>query len=365
MRIAILSLHVGAMAHYASSLAQALREKHQVACFYPYGVAAEHLATADEAYTYPIPQWATPQELLGYLRTPAIIHGLKRDIHRWQPDVLHVNSGHILYGLFLKSLAQRYPVVSTIHDIDPHLGERRPFEHLKQAPLLNHSRIIAVHSEGLRQMAITKWSLPPEQVSVFPMAFNDVFSAWRSNTPREPKTILLYGRLRGYKGIQVTLDAMSTVLERRPDTKLIIAGQGDLAPYAKSIEGLQNNIEIINRFVSDAETATLFERCSIALVPYIEASQSSIPFVAASFGRPVIASRIGAIPEVVQHGETGLLVAPGDTSELAGAITGLLEDTALQDQLGQNAKRFINEQFGPKTICKHLEAIYAEAIARW
>ncbi|MBT3294331.1 MAG: glycosyltransferase family 4 protein [Verrucomicrobia bacterium] len=364
MRVAILSLHVGAMAHYASSLAHALRPRHEVACFLPRGVSDEHLSSASRSFTYGVPQWATLGELLRYLAAPMLVHRIVRDIHHWQPDIIHVNSGHILYGLFLGALARRYPMVSTIHDIDPHLGEPRPFDRMKLAPLLKHSRIITVHSEKLRELALAKWHLAPARVCVTPMAFHDVFEPWRTGIAEEPNTLLLYGRLREYKGIRTILEAMPDILEHQPDAKLILAGQGDLTPYAAPIAQLGDRIEVINRFVSDAESAALFERCSIALAPYLEASQSSIPFVAASFSKPIIASRIGAIPEVVQHEQTGLLVPPGDTSALAEAVTRLLDDADLKQRLGHTASRNMHEQFGPTVVRDRLETVYRRAMSR-
>ncbi len=364
MRVAILSLHVGAMAHYASSLARALHPHHDVACFYPEGVSAEHRAAASRSFTYPVPQWLTLPELLRYLTTPMMVHRITRDVRRWQPDIIHVNSGHILYGIFLGALARHFPMVSTIHDIDPHLGEPRPFDRLKLAPLLKHSRIITVHSEGLRDLALAKWHLAPERVCVTPMAFHDVFAPWRGNTPEEPGTILLYGRMREYKGIRIALEAMPAILERHPGAKLVLAGQGDLEPYANQIMHLGEYVEVINRFVSDAESAALFDRCSVALAPYLEASQSSIPFVAASFGKPIIASAIGAIPEVVQHNATGLLIPPGDTGALADAVVQLLTSPADRVRLGAAGKQYMQDQFGPEVVRQRLEMIYARAVAR-
>jgi len=197
---------------------------------------------------------------------------------------------------------------------------------------------------------------------VLPLGQFDIFRPWATNRAPEPCTLLLYGRLREYKGIRVVLDAMPQIVAQHPDVKLIIAGQGNLQPFASRISAYAANIEVINRFLTEAESTVLFERSSILLAPYLEASQSTIPSIAASFARPIIASRIGGIPEIVHDDTTGLLIPPQDTHALAAAVNRLLDDAEQQERLGRNAKRFMQNAFGYEVIGGALDRIYRQAV---
>ena len=90
----------------------------------------------------------------------------------------------------------------------------------------------------------------------------------------------------------------------------------------------------MNRWVADAEIPRIFQAADIVIVPYVSASQSGVIALAANFGRPVIATRVGAITEQIRDQETGILVQPGSAEDLASAIDGLLADKGLRERIG-------------------------------
>ena len=288
---------------------------------------------------------------------------MRRDIEQMQPDVLHLNSGHIWYRFLVPPLAGRFPVVSTLHDVDRHLGERRPFDDIKVAPLLQHSRRIMVHTAGLRERAIEKWTLAPDRVVVFPFCQFDALSHWATGAEERDGNILLFGRMRGYKGVAVMLEAMQRIADKAPNARLVIAGQGSLAPYRALIRKCADNVVVINRFLPERECARLFEEAAIVVAPYIEASQSAIPFLAADFAKPIVASRIGGIPEVVEDGHGGVLVAPGDATALADAVCGLLADPGTRRKMGRYAQEQFARRNGPHIVGPALRRVYEAAMA--
>ena len=119
-----------------------------------------------------------------------------------------------------------------------------------------------------------------------------------------------------------------------------------------------------NEYISEQRTAEYFRRASVVVLPYIEASQSGVIPLAYSAGKPVVATRVGGLPEMVEHGHTGYLVAPRDTAELAESVTRLLLDAALRRQMGANGKRKIEAECSPDVIAKKTMEVYRRAVGK-
>ncbi len=90
--------------------------------------------------------------------------------------------------------------------------------------------------------------------------------------------------------------------------------------------------------------AAYFQKASLVALPYLSASTSGLLTTAYVFGKPVVATRVGALPEYVQEGETGLLVPPADAQRLAEAIVRLLTDDALRAQMSGNARAWVRRE---------------------
>jgi len=362
MRVAVLNLHVGGMMHYASSVANSVADRNDVACYCPVETPAEFFNPRVRVFRYPVPQWPSLHELPRLLTIGPTLRQLKRELREWRPDVLHVTSGHVAYILFLPALASKVPIVSTMHDVAPHPGETRRRVHMKLALLVKHSRLVLVHTEALREQAMKEWDLRPEHVRVVPFCEFNVFRTWARGRAENQHQVLLFGRLRAYKGIEVMLEAMPLIRRQVPEANLVIAGQGDLRPYRRLIRQAGDTVVVRNRFLDNAEAAELFETSAVIVAPHLEASQSAIPFVAASFARPVVASRVGGIPEVVRHGETGLLVPPGDREALAEAVVKLLKDPARRRQMGARARGLAAAEHGDTVIAEALGCAYRSVV---
>lgn len=132
---------------------------------------------------------------------------------------------------------------------------------------------------------------------------------------------LFFGHIRPFKGLDIALRAWSTL---RRDALLLIAGEvwWDEEPqYRRMIEELKLQQKIIfhPRFIPEAEVPIYFAAADVVLAPYRSEAQSGVVMTAFHFARPVIASRVGGIPEVVRDGENGLLIPPEDPAALAAA----------------------------------------------
>jgi glycosyltransferase involved in cell wall biosynthesis len=186
----------------------------------------------------------------------------------------------------------------------------------------------------------------------------------------EPGTPLVgvVARLEVEKGHATLLEAWPRVLERVPDARLLIIGEGS---RRRQLEGQARSLGLLGAQVPavvftgrrddvPAVTAAL----DIAVLPSYREAQGLSILEAMALGRPVVASDVGGIPEVVQHGRTGLLVPPHDPASLADAIVRLLLDHPLADVLGRAGHDLVHERFCIERMVRATETIYDEGAAQ-
>jgi glycosyltransferase involved in cell wall biosynthesis len=120
---------------------------------------------------------------------------------------------------------------------------------------------------------------------------------------------------------------------------------------------------VINRYVPADEQAALFREAAVVVLPYLEASQSGVVPIACAFGKPVVVTDVGGLPEVVEDGVTGFVVAPGDETALADAIVRVLSDDDLRRRLGDNARRSL-DACSPARVARSTAATYDLLLGR-
>jgi glycosyltransferase involved in cell wall biosynthesis len=135
--------------------------------------------------------------------------------------------------------------------------------------------------------------------------------------------VLFFGFVRRYKGVGSLLDAMPLVLQQRR-VKLLIVGEfwEEARIYEEQIArlGLKEHVLIIPRYVPNEEVAVYFSAADLVVVPYVETATSGVVRLAFGFNKPVVGTNVGGLSEVLEDGETGYLVPPGDSTALARAI---------------------------------------------
>jgi glycosyltransferase involved in cell wall biosynthesis len=158
---------------------------------------------------------------------------------------------------------------------------------------------------------------------------------------------LFFGRLSREKGVATLIEAMA----RLPQSKLVIAGDGPQQPELEALARrlAPGRVRFAGYQPPEKLQATL-RRASLVIVPsewYENCPYAILETFAA--GKPVVASRIGGIPELVQHGQDGLLFEPGNAGEMADCIRTLAVDSCLRRQLGQSARKKIEELYQPQS----------------
>jgi glycosyltransferase involved in cell wall biosynthesis len=144
----------------------------------------------------------------------------------------------------------------------------------------------------------------------------------------EKKTILFFGRIAPYKGLEYLINAFQRVLARRDDYRLIIAGrpENDCRRYWGAIlEGIREDVRlgrILLRadHIPDDESELYFKAADVLVLPYRQVYQSGVLFLGYSFGLPILAADVGALKDEIVEGKTGFVFRPEDPVDLAKAV---------------------------------------------
>jgi glycosyltransferase involved in cell wall biosynthesis len=181
------------------------------------------------------------------------------------------------------------------------------------------------------------YTQPKWNIRMNPYSF---FSRLPQNTEVEKTSILFFGRISAYKGIEVLLAAMPAIFEKFPDQKLVIAGQAvyDYKVDFEVVKQYENNITIIDRYITNNELVDLVNQAKFVVCPYLEATQSGVLMTTYALNTPVVATNVGAFSEYVTENVTGMLTEVGNVPDLANAIQTMLTDDYYK-QLANNIQQ--------------------------
>ncbi len=140
---------------------------------------------------------------------------------------------------------------------------------------------------------------------------------------KTPNVLLFFGFIREYKGLRYLLKCLPLALRKIP-IHLLVAGEAwskpdDYPSLAREL-GIQENVSFYLNYIPDEQVPVLFAAADLIVTPYVNATQSGIVALSHGFGKPVLATRVGGLPEAVVEGKTGYLVPPEDSEALACAI---------------------------------------------
>jgi glycosyltransferase involved in cell wall biosynthesis len=230
--------------------------------------------------------------------------------------------------------------------------------------------VIAI-SEAVRR-EILRIGIPPERVhlihdGVDPAAFAGLESERREaraalGLQESDLAILSAASLRPRKGQGHLLRAFASLSEAHPQAQLVLAGEGsERAALESEAErlGVRTRVHLPGRLPGRA----CLSIGDIACVPSLKEGLSVFSLEAQCVGLPVVASRVGGLPESVADGETGLLVEPGDEGALAVALATLLEDAGLRARMGAAGRARVDAHFSARQMAERTVALYAQLAA--
>lgn len=289
-------------------------------------------------------------------------------------DVLHAfwPFPHALPGMIARRLSG-VPLVSTFFGAELHwLPSRHHWARLAVREIVAASdATTAISSFTARELeAIAPAAAPvviPFGAAITPRATS---SEDRVPYAIAPTELLFVGRLVPRKGVDVLLRALAT--PRLSETRLTIVGDGSERTPLESLAaalGVSSRVTF-DGTVSATQLDARFRNCDALVLPAVDDPLSGteglgvVLIEALAYGRPVVASDIGGIPDVVRNGETGLLVPPGDPEALAIALASLADAPDRAQAFGDAGRRDVAERFSWSRISADLAALYDAVVAR-
>ena len=286
-------------------------------------------------------------------------------------DVVHVHASlSPAVSALLAKFATRKPVLVKVACSGPH-GDvasmrRRPFLSLRRRLLRHTDRFLVLNSESieeLQELGLDGRQMAPivngVDTTFFAPNEQNVLSPPVSANSPNPKAVFV-GRLTTQKGVDLLLRAWAELTELR---ELILVGDG---AERASLEALASQLKLdhVTFIGSTNDVRTYLQQADFFVLPSRAEGIPNAMLEAMACGLPVVASRVGGIPDVVQHGESGLLVPPEDVPALAGAISRLLADSDLRRRMGQKARQRVQNDYSLEAVTARHLTLYREVIGR-
>lgn len=294
---------------------------------------------------------------------------------RLRPDIVHLhctNPAALAYVACLRALGQT--VVSTAHVVTPHEAMR--FQRPIYLALHGLARLNIAHSRFDRGRLLNEFGVDPGRIAVIPHGEYSFFerggrsmdrAAARERLGLEPddEAVLFFGYIREYKGLDLLLEAWPSVVAERPRARLVIAGDPVQlsAERRGELEDWADRLGAIHRFgyVPFSDVGQYFAAADVLAMPYRHISQSGVLFLALSLGLAVVATRVGGLPEMLDDGESALLVAPESTHELEYALRRALGDGDLRRRIAQGGLQ-VARRHSWEAIAEETEAAFAALV---
>ena len=287
---------------------------------------------------------------------------LKSFIKRQDINLIHAQTRITQFLAFLLSKRLNIAYLSTFHGFyRPHLM-RRTF------PCLGDLTIAISRAVG--QHLIKDFNLNENNLRVIYNSVNSEFTPTQMHK-REDKdftylegnpTLAIIARLSEEKGHLRLFSAFRQLIKDYPAAKLLVVGSGRKERELKDWAREKNLTKQIIFLGNIAQLSSLFKIIDISILPSTLEGLGFSILEAQLNGVPVVASCIGGITEIIKDRETGILVEPGNSDQLSGAIKLLLEDTSLREGIINNAKKQIRERFALDKMILEVEQVYQEII---
>ena len=258
-----------------------------------------------------------------------------RYIKKKKPDVVIFQWWHPFFAPAYRSILgllgkNRPKIIFLCHNVFPHEGF--PLSKVLTKAVFKMGDAFIVHAESEVQDLESIIDNPKYRQTVLP----SFYAFKKSNMPKEAarsileidtstKVLLFFGFIREYKGLRHLINAMPQICETLDNVLLLIVGEffeSNRNDYLKLIQesGCSDNIRLYDGYTPDKEVEKFFAACDVVVLPYESATQSGIVQIAYGFEKPVVATAVGGLPDVVSDGKTGYLVPPSDPQKLAETV---------------------------------------------
>ncbi|GAA2283077.1 hypothetical protein GCM10010145_64990 [Streptomyces ruber] len=296
-------------------------------------------------------------------------------LHELRPDLVHTHMYASTAATVLARLHREADHMAARHVEVPHVVTEHSEATWRGPAARAFSRwaygrcdaFIAV-SSAIRERLVHADGVPGRRVTVIPNALpvpaHEDLAPLRHRPDDGHQYVGVVARLQWEKGVHVLLRAAELLARTRPRIRFVVVGDGpDRAALGGTAAALRLDDQVI--FIGAQPTAAaVIPSFDVLAVPSLSEGTPLVVLEAMAGGTPVVASRVGGIPDQVRHGREALLVAPGDPGELAAGIARLLDDRALSTRLAAAARTRATTQFDPARHLARTLAVYRAALAR-
>lgn len=294
--------------------------------------------------------------LKGAEYVPSVVRLLAR-VRKLQPDVVHVQWLTLLRQdlRWVARLRRDRPVVFTAHNVVPHLGE--PDVEERRRIYTSFDRVVVHTRKSVEQLE--RYGVPGERIVRIP---HGTFGAPPTIEPPSGRTLLFFGLIRRYKGIDVLIRALAEI----PDARLVVAG--DPLDPVEPLQELAREVGVGDRitwrlgYLPDAEVETLMREATLTVFPYPGGESASGALATAlGHGRPAVVTEV--LGETVREFGAGATVPPNDPGALATAIRALLDDRAALEEAFRGTER-ARSALSWDAIAEAHERLYSEVLGK-
>jgi glycosyltransferase involved in cell wall biosynthesis len=302
-----------------------------------------------EALTVPFVRVPAPRDI-----DPRLALRVRREARN--ADLVHT---HLVHADVYGALAARR-LVSTKHNDDPFRAGA--FRFVERALARRASKVIAI-TEALARFQVERVGLPAGKLEVIHYGLDEVPPPWGSNlpdgVPPDARVLLAVCRLEPQKGLDIAVRALPGIRAGQPKAELVVLGEGPQRAELEQLAGeLQVPVHLLGRV---PDVAAWLRRADLLVHPARWEGFGLALLEAMLASKPIVATNVSSIPEIVADGETGLLVAPDDPAALAAAVTHVLDDP---NGYGEQGRRRAQSQFSVSGMTDRTVALYERALRR-
>jgi len=292
------------------------------------------------------------------------------------PGILHVQWALLpfLDAVLIRKLRSRgWRIVYTAHDVDFELSG--PIHRWSYRSIYREADAVIVHSTTLRQQlcqangdVLREVRAIPEGIATFPFSpeLDRTTARSRLGLHSHGPVLLFFGYIKPYKGLEYLLQAWARVIRSYPDARLVIAGEGlcSMRPVYHLVDSLNLRGSLVLQigYIPRSDAQYCFCAADAVVLPYTRIATSSVVPLAYQFARPVIATSVGGLPEIVRDNQTGFLVPPRAEEALADAICRAFCDRERLASMGAYARRWFETERRWDQVARQTTDLYTSLL---
>lgn len=266
-------------------------------------------------------------------------------------------------------------VVITAHDVEA-------FVESLEVPALSRwvyrmaHRVIA-HNWTSKQELIERIGLSPDKVAIIP--HGNYLHALRTlpsrreackvlDLPEQARILLFFGQIKDVKGLDLLLEAMPRILQKYPDTLLLIAGKpwkSDFSRYEKLVRdlGIAQHCRMYIRYIQDDEVPLYFGVCDLVVLPYRRIYQSGAVLMAMSYAKTVLVSDLPGMTEIIKDGENGFVFHTGDASDLSRKVNSIFADSERNQKAARKGFEHVRDRYDWRQVSITTNELYKKVLS--